>query len=487
MVQVLWGLCLLNQVEAGTLYGSLTQDRVLGPESGPITIASDLVIAQGAVLTIKPGTVLRIQPTSGGKKTTNLTENTDISVLGTLRAVGTPEKPIVLEPIGNYRWGALFLARGSGSSMLKHCNIRGGRIIINGSSPTVVHCNVFEGGGIEIAHMANPTIRGNNLYYNSVGLRLWTKSSAGVIRDNNIVQNGYGIYVDNFLADLLIIEENNIHANNKFDVTNRSTQDLLAPKNYWGSTNTDVISRKIFDGLDQRGLGAVTFRPIRSSEQAMTWALEVNPNLPPSPRIQELIYQETAEKMRPPIGFFQVENRRFGFHVLPGVVFPKFDNPRFSYGSEFHLGGEFRLVYDETKSMGLEFFQARFTSLETPQVLPEEFSELSWFGVGLRGEWRPLEGKMWSPVVSAAGALHRLRFSSTYYLDQQAKEGLTDAITTGWDMGLSIGAGISVVFQEIMESQLTARYHIVQTNNSASLAQSSPRFIIIGISLLRYI
>lgn len=454
---------------------------------GPVTIFQDLLVVEGVTLTLQPGSVLRVRPSSGGKKGNYETPNTDISILGTLIAVGTADKPIVIEPAGAYQWGAIYLSKGSDRSRLKHCNIRGGRIIVNGASPSIIHCNIFEGGGIEIAHHARPTIRGNNLYYNSIGLRSWSRTSGGVIRDNNIVRNGYGIYIDDFDTTSLLIEDNNIHSNNSYNLAHISPQNIMVTKNYWGSRDYIQISKTIMDRKSSPSSGNVSYRPFRSSELTMTWALEVDLRLPPGPSIQALIYKEPDGRLRPPIGFFQSTNRKFGFFIMPAIVFPQFDSKLFDYESNFLFGGEFRLVYDDSKTMGIEVYSTSMASKTGGLLAEEEESTFSWLAIGLRGEWRPLTGKALSPLISIGVGLNGVTVKSIYFLSQADKTDIKVSKISQWNMGFSFGTGVSYFINRMVETQFGIRYFLLQKDDGLGLAQDSIQFLSIGISLVKYI
>lgn len=473
--------------QAADLSGRLTQDLVLGPEMGPVTILQDVLVDKGTTLTLMPGTVLRIRPSSGGKEGNYETSNTDLSILGTLIAVGTDDKPIVIETAGAYQWGAIYLSKGSDKSRLKHCNIRGGRIIINGASPSIVHCNIFEGGGIEIAHQARPTIRGNNLYYNSIGLRSWARSSGGVIKDNNITRNGYGIYIDDFDATSLLIEDNNIYSNKTYNLAHVSPQNIMVTKNYWGSRDYMTISNTILDRRSSPASGKVSYRPFRVSEQTMTWALEVDMRLPPGPTIEALIYQKPEGRLRPPIGFFQSADRKFGFYIMPAIVIPQFDSILFDYESNFLFGGEFRLVYDDSKTMGIEVFSTSMTSKPGGLLADEEESTFTWLSIGLRGEWRPLAGKALSPLLSIGAGLNGVTVKSTYFLSPADKTNIQNSKTSQWNMGFSFGTGISYFINRMVETQIGMRYFLLQKDDGLGLGQDSIQFLSIGISLVKYI
>jgi parallel beta-helix repeat protein len=113
--------------------------------------------------------------------------------------------------------------------------VSGFEIGINAGSSTVTNNLIFNNTkGIEIGG-AGCIVQNNTISYNSVGVY----SAQGYFNYNNFENNSdYDIYLDN-----------------------TATSDVNATYNWWGTTDTQAISQKIYDNNNNYNLGTVTFEP----------------------------------------------------------------------------------------------------------------------------------------------------------------------------------------------------------------------------------
>jgi parallel beta-helix repeat protein len=91
--------------------------------------------------------------------------------------------------------------------------------------------------GIGVINAGNPTIIGNDITQNTfAGIWIWEGSSA-TVTGNNILDNAMNVGLG------------------------RSSHDMIAENNWWGTTDSSAIEALIHDGNDQSGLGIVDFQP----------------------------------------------------------------------------------------------------------------------------------------------------------------------------------------------------------------------------------
>ena len=86
----------------------------------------------------------------------------------------------------------------------------------------------------------------------------WSAGS-GYVTNNTIAKNNNGI-ISNVPVDL-VINQNNIYQNSNYFVKLASTSDTNATNNWWGTTDTTVISQSIYDFYDDFNLGKIIFNP----------------------------------------------------------------------------------------------------------------------------------------------------------------------------------------------------------------------------------
>jgi len=157
---------------------------------------------------------------------------------------------------------------------------------ISGSFPDAA---VGVGGG-------SPTIErnliSNDLSYGApnnvqAGLRI-SGSSSPIIKQNTIIKNLIGIYLDGTPKPTIV--NNNIEDNSDNVRLRPSTQvNIYAANNWWGTTDSAVIDQKIYDYNDDFNLGKVTFTPFLTAPNPQAPSINTPISTSnPSPTVPEL-------------------------------------------------------------------------------------------------------------------------------------------------------------------------------------------------------
>jgi hypothetical protein len=91
--------------------------------SGEVFLTDDVVVPEGVILTILPGTVVRVSPSEGTKTDPEyLSPLTEITVRGTLKAEGETDAPVAFLLVGREgSWGGIITDGGRVS--LSSCEV----------------------------------------------------------------------------------------------------------------------------------------------------------------------------------------------------------------------------------------------------------------------------------------------------------------------------------------------------------------------------
>lgn len=114
------------------------------------------------------------------------------------------------------------------------------------------------------------TVERNLITNNTCGIYLRDSDDDAVIKDNTFATNGVGISNP---YNKLSIAGNSFIDNAVYDIEAGSDA-VSAAGNYWGTTSTEEINRKIYDSSDDFSLGTIIYTPFLAS---------ANPNAPGSP------------------------------------------------------------------------------------------------------------------------------------------------------------------------------------------------------------
>lgn len=142
------------------------------------------------------------------------------------------------------------------------------------SSVTITQ-NQISGCNIAInLDMTTAEVTKNTLTNNNIGLNLvlgpamahasgeFAKIPYANVHDNTMLQNSIGLQITPY--DSSQVSNNNIYDNSQYDLKLQSASDFTVANNYWGTTDTAVISQKIFDNKNDFNLGHVTVTPVLS-------------------------------------------------------------------------------------------------------------------------------------------------------------------------------------------------------------------------------
>ncbi|MEW5896262.1 MAG: right-handed parallel beta-helix repeat-containing protein [Nanoarchaeota archaeon] len=105
---------------------------------------------------------------------------------------------------------------------------------------------------------SNNVFVGNELKTSGIGFFIDSLSSNNSIRYNEVHDNIFGFDVKSQDA---IIEFNSISDNLGYNFYNDQPANIVAPNNYWGTTNPAEIAAGIYDFYDDNSLGVVNFCP----------------------------------------------------------------------------------------------------------------------------------------------------------------------------------------------------------------------------------
>lgn len=136
-----------------------------------------------------------------------------------------------------------------------------------GSLATVKNCIIDSNNVVGISINSGDTIVNNKIRYNHFGLTdsMNVYPTDNIITKNIIENNDVGIKFSNSLNQLYCNKicnnaSYNLHYNAAFSSNINSTN------NYWGTTDSSIISTKIYDGYDNINLGLASFMPIDTSQ-----------------------------------------------------------------------------------------------------------------------------------------------------------------------------------------------------------------------------
>ena len=274
--------------------------------TGTVVLDGDIYVPPGVTLTIKPGTVIKfkkIDAHSGqnmfGTQSPYFPE-AELIVRGRIVARGSAKENIVFTSfeIGAQPkdWGAINLL-GSNNNLIEHCKIMFARNGVQSYGAEAQVCNsefVENGEGISIKneeedHMlpwygkvSDIEISHSRFYNNDSGISV--RNSKAGISHNLIENNKYAGIVFRGRAGALVtyneiignkegiclyqggkvrIEHNNIYDNTDYNIVAAEAQsfDIEAPKNWFGTIDTEKIDKSIFDRQDKHDLEKVIYKP----------------------------------------------------------------------------------------------------------------------------------------------------------------------------------------------------------------------------------
>ncbi len=248
----------LSSIQIG---GVMTQDTIWSPTDNPVQITNNLIINEGATLTILPGTEIYVN----SRRILNIEElnsgyhynggNNDGKIIwchGNIIAEGTEENPILFTRMnGSYKtfWGNIYLDYESNMGVFRYCRFEytsrtgmgigytlGGAIEGNGSNLIVNHCSFYNCWGAvwSVCHDKQIEITDNKFestdeviytdipYANEAMLIFWEnyKVYGGLVANNE--------FLNHFRSTL----HSNIVAFNTFNSTDATNYNFRLYDNY---------------------------------------------------------------------------------------------------------------------------------------------------------------------------------------------------------------------------------------------------------------
>lgn len=190
-------------VAGGSLTGNVSW-------SGNVLVQRDVVVEDGATLSIGRGSVVWVTPGSS------------ILVYGTLLAQGVPGSPLdsvrfVRETAGS-AWNGILFKDAPAGSVVQYCSISGAAagISIEGTQPTIEHnlvANCDDGIDVYVAHpKLRPLIRYNEIWGCKYGMYVHNTPNTE-LRGNSVHDNDIGLYVFQSSPTLYqnVIERNRLY------------------------------------------------------------------------------------------------------------------------------------------------------------------------------------------------------------------------------------------------------------------------------------
>ena len=168
-------------------------------------------------------------------------------------------------------------------------------------------------------------IMNNLIFDNTCGINIADWEGGGpTVENNTITNNTVGVCVsypwgNNQPVLNSPIQFNNLGGNSKYDFQNQQPTTVNAIYNWWGTTDTQVISQVIYDYYDDFNIGVVTYDPFLNASNPLatiysgSW-VPVNPNPTLNPTNT---YLNVAPN---PVGVDQIVTMNFGLNQLPPLV-----------------------------------------------------------------------------------------------------------------------------------------------------------------------
>lgn len=284
------------RVDAATTFHKDTILRQDTLWSGEILIEGVVVVGSGVTLTISPGTKVRFKKTDRNKDSIG---DSEIRVLGSIKAQGTPENRIHFLSASPHPqpadWSYLLIFGSGAENIIQHCIFEHGftGLQIHFSVARVYDCLFrnnreairFGRGDIVIEH--------NTITGNDTGIRFTRMEGPVVIRFNTITLNRMGVFLvpsGQNITDFfepgragkpwntghLLIMANNIHDNSLYNLNlgDKQLWDLEITKNWWGTKEKNRIAESIFDKNREDSLGKALIEPFLNkplAEAGVRW------------------------------------------------------------------------------------------------------------------------------------------------------------------------------------------------------------------------
>ena len=315
----------VNQTQAATtVSGNLLADTTWDTSGSPYTIAADLVLYPGYILTIEPGVEVLVDAGVDvdirGQLLVNGTSTTPVTITGSVdpttswSATGGDGIRINSDQGGSLTASYMHISHMHTAIQVDCCYASDLNFTITDSTFSDNTVGIFGYDGPNTITVESTTFQNNTYAVKGVDINLvdasfdqntyglhytsgvnvtcseFTNNTAGVgsasngsissssftdnvtafdepwdslsVSSNTITNNTTGFY----LEDNIVVSDNNIYDNAAGNVVNGSSQNLTFESNWWNSTDASAIAATITDAYDEVGLGIVDIDPWLTGE-----------------------------------------------------------------------------------------------------------------------------------------------------------------------------------------------------------------------------
>lgn len=333
-------------IEAQTqVNGAVNSSTTWSKTNSPYILTSSVIISLSATLTVEPGVQVNLNGNylradgiliaqggadekvylSGGLVILNSDSIIENAVLSnTLQITVNSSSPSITQSLIDSRitvtGGSPIISNNTISDGI-HVDAIGGPVTIANNKITSksgfqaiyiqgVHAdivgNIIVGNnnmGVQIYHViSTASIRNNQICNSSYGIHTFTGTPSKIsILENAIFNNTIGInnrsnmtLQDNTVAfneiglqcaHLNTIRNNNFYNNSRFNLENDHIVDFEVSGNWWGTTDTELISQSIFDKKNDIYRGQVDFQPFLTVPNSKAPAIPVEALMTPTPTV----------------------------------------------------------------------------------------------------------------------------------------------------------------------------------------------------------
>jgi parallel beta-helix repeat protein len=182
--------------------GTISADIVWTRGDGrPYIVNEKLTIAEGATLTILPGTEVRVGGVADGSGSDNVSaaQLTGLKVEGRLRILGTESSPVSFGPVYTFSgWGGIEITKSGHLDMFyAQLSAAGLAVSFSGGSGDIQHSSFTENIDAIVVANSSPHIAGNLIQRNTNGIVVLTTSNPKIVNGNVITDNAFGIRIEN--------------------------------------------------------------------------------------------------------------------------------------------------------------------------------------------------------------------------------------------------------------------------------------------------
>jgi len=165
-------------------------------------------------------------------------------------------------------------------------NSNGGYGIYLGHDSTIVANNIFWKNNIALSceqKADNCSIKNNSFYQNNLEVEVKDGSENSKFLNNTFSMSS-SVLLDISETSNVLINNNMLHSCKQENIVfNNTNVDFSMPDNYWGTTDTSIINRMIYDKLDNPDLGKLNYLPYLADIDT------TNPVSPPYNIIKQLV------------------------------------------------------------------------------------------------------------------------------------------------------------------------------------------------------